>query len=358
MNYRRIDRDLSIANWPEQQKIDSVNFKPGDVLLVCGGFEDRAMTILNKAAATKSNGLTVLNFEYLPSVESNHFQEISELCFNFGWKHIRIEYDRCNPSGVFEVVLKQLPHDLKRIYVDISGMSRLLIVQLIVGLLQHNIVDCEVKVLYTEADFYPPSKSEALTKLSSQISESSEIFSFISTGVYDIAIVPELSSLSLNRAPVRLIAFPSFNPAQLYSAKSIIQPAQTTLIHGVPENPDMHWRKDAICQMNHIDDTKCQSINASTLDYSNCLKSLLSIYGEWSEFNSLVLSPTGSKMQTVAVGVFRSFVKDVQIIYPTPLRFTNPTEHTLGSKQIYELNLTPFIALRVSFSRSDWEQGI
>lgn len=353
MSNTRIDRDLNLANWPEQHKIDSINFKGGDALLVCGGFEDRAMTILSKAAAAKSSSLTVLDFEYLPSVDSNHFQEISNLCCNLGWKHIRIEYDRCNPSGIFEVVLKQLPSDLKRIYVDISGMSRLLIIQLIVGLLQNRIGDCDVTILYTEAESYPPSESEALAKLSSYISDSSEIFSFISTGVYDIAIVPELSSLSLNRAPVRLIAFPSFNPAQLYSAKSIIQPAQITLIHGVPEDPSMHWRIDAICQMNQIDDTKDQSLKVSTLDYSKCLKSLLSIYDEWSVFNSLVLSPTGSKMQTVAVGIFRSFVQDVQIIYPTPLRFTNPTEHTLGAKQIYELNLTPFIELRDSITRAE-----
>ena len=120
--------------------------------------------------------------------------------------------------------------------------------------------------------------------------------------MYDIAIVPELSSLSINRAPVRLITFPSFNPAQLFIAKSIIQPAKTTLIHGVPADSELHWRTDAICRINQIfDDAKDESVSVSTLDYSECLKSLLSIYDRWSEINNLVLSPTGSKMQTVAV---------------------------------------------------------
>lgn len=351
MSSRRIDRDLSLATWPGQKKVEYVNFKVGDVLLVCGGFEDRAMTVLNMAVNSESSGLTVIDFEYLPAVESNHFPEISVICKNLGWDHIRIEYDRCNPSGVFEAILDQLPNFTQRIYVDISGMSRLLIVQIVVGLFQHNMSNCEIIILYTEAESYPPSKSEALSMLANHINESSAILSFISTGVYDIAIVPELSSLSLNRAPVHLIAFPSFNPAQLFSAKSIIQPARTTLINGVPANPELHWRTDTICQMNQIvDEIRDQSLQISTLDYSECLNALLSIYDQWSEFNSLVLSPTGSKMQTVAVGIFRSFVSDIQIIYPTPLRFTNPTEHTLGSKQVYELNLTDFIGLRNSFS--------
>ena len=349
MSSRRIDRVLYAANWPKQNKFENIEFRTGDTLLVCGGFEDRAMAILNMAAASKCSGLTVLNFEYLPIVESNHFTQISNLCEDVGWKHIHIEYDRCNPAGIFETVSKNFPVDVVRIYLDISGMSRLLVVQLVVGLLQQNKNNIELSILYTEAISYPPSKSEALAELSNHINDSSAILSFISTGVYDIAIVPELSSMSINRAPVRLIAFPSFNPAQFFSVKSIIQPAKTTLIHGVPADPEKHWRTDTICQLNQIDgDIKDQTFKISTLDYSECLKLLLSIYNEWSEFNSLVLSPTGSKMQTVAVGIFRSFVRDVQIIYPTPLRFTNPTEYTHGAKQVYELNLTPFIKLNKS----------
>lgn len=342
----RIDRELYSANWPVQQKIESIEFCNGDMLLVCGGFEDRAMAVLNLAANAKCAGLTVLDFEYLPSEDSNHFPQISKLCEDVGWKHIRIEYDRCNPAGIFETVANHFPTDLRRLYLDISGMSRLLIVQLIVGLLEHDSCHRDVSILYTEAEFYPPSESEALAELSNTINDSSAMLSFISTGVYDIAIVPELSSLSVSRAPLGLIAFPSFNPAQLFSAQSIIQPAKTTLINGVPPDPELSWRTNVICRMNQItDEPKNQSLYVSTLDYSECLKALLSIYDEWSEFNSIVLSPTGSKMQTVAVGIFRGFVQDVQIIYPTPLRFTNPTEHTQGIKQVYELNLTPFIKL-------------
>jgi hypothetical protein len=230
-------------------------------------------------------------------------------------------------------------------------MSRLLIVQLIAGLIEQENNMPAVSILYTEAASYPPTEYEARAKLASRAHDPSAIFSFISVGVYDLAIVPELSSSNLNRAPTRLIAFPSFNPAQLFSVKSIIQPAKTTLIHGVPAEPALCWRTEVISQLNLInDDVVDESLSISTLDYSECLSTLLGLYDEWSEFNSLVLSPTGSKMQTVAVGIFRGFVRDIQIIYPTPLHFTDPTDHTHGAKQVYELKLDSFISLRNDFS--------
>lgn len=352
MNIRRIDRNLLSANWPDQKKIDQLKFQAGDVLLLCGGFEDRAMTALNMAASMQCNGLTVLDFEYAPAVDSNHFPKISQICEDAGWKHIRIEYDRCDPSGIFERVVNHFPPDLSRLYIDISGMSRLLIIQLIVGLLEQQMVHINcVSILYTEAESYPPSESEARAKLATQANESAAILSFTSVGVYDLAIVPELSSSNLNRAPIRLIAFPSFNPTQFFSVKSIIQPAKTTLINGVPPVSGLNWRTGVIRQLNMINDNaEDQQLEISTLDYAECLRSLLNLYNQWAEFNSLVISPSGSKMQTVAVGIFRAFVRDIQIVYPTPLRFSDPTDHTHGAKQMYELNLDSFISLQKIYS--------
>ncbi len=347
MNTGRIDRSLLAARWPDQKKIEQLKLQPGDVLLVCGGFEDRAMTVINMAASAKSSGITVLDFEYAPLVDQNHFPQISQLCEDVGWQHIPIAYDRCNPSAIFDSVVTHLPSDLCRLYIDISGMSRLLIVQLIVGFLEQGADILNVSILYTEAVTYPPSESDAHATLSAHANDFASILSFISVGVYDLAIVPELSSINLNRAPIRLIAFPSFNPTQFFSVKSIIQPAKTTLIHGVPPVPELGWRTEVIRQLNMInDDVGDQQLEIGTLDYAECLRSLLNLYNQWAEFNSLVISPSGSKMQTVAVGIFRAFMRDVQIIYPTPLRFSNPKDHTHGAKQVYELKLDSFISLR------------
>jgi hypothetical protein len=44
-------------------------------------------------------------------------------------------------------------------------------------------------------------------------------------------------------------------------------------------------------------------------------------------------------MQAVAVGLFRSALYDVQIVYPTPQIFTAPHEHTVGIRQLYKVDL-------------------
>jgi hypothetical protein len=44
-------------------------------------------------------------------------------------------------------------------------------------------------------------------------------------------------------------------------------------------------------------------------------------------------------MQSVAVGLFRTFIDDVQIVYPTPKEFRSPQNYTRGVGQLYSLDL-------------------
>ena len=99
----------------------------------------------------------------------------------------------------------------------------------------------------------------------------------------------------------------------------------------------MAWRTDAIDQMNHSTVTTLQHVEVhevSTIDYRKTLKLILDLYKRYSAFDRIVIAPTGSKMQAVAIGIVRGVLGDLQIIYPTPLQFLNPGHHTEGVKQI------------------------
>lgn len=346
MKSLRIDRAISNTQLPLLEAINTPHFQPGDVLIVSGGFEDRALAVLNLACSQNVEGLSIIGFEYSPPISQNRHEEIIALCEKAHWSYLGLNYDRRNPSGAFDLLSKALPTDAGRVYLDISGMSRLLIAQLVAGLIRHYPARAAVSVLYAEAEHYPPSRHEAEAQIEKNSIDSATLLSFLSNGVFDLTVVPELSSINLHRAPIRLIAFPSLNPAQLLSVRSSIQPTQLTLIHGIPPDPELHWRTDVIVALNKLDqDIPRQDIYVSTLDYSEALKALLELYESWAEFNTLMISPTGSKMQTVAVAIFRAFINDIQVIYPTPLRFTNPEAHTHGVKQLYELNLDSLIDL-------------
>ena len=84
----------------------------------------------------------------------------------------------------------------------------------------------------------------------------------------------------------------------------------------------------------------------STLDYRETLRLILALYDERSAFDKLILAPSGSKMQSVAVGLARSFLSDVQVVYPTPQRFLEPEGHTLGVANVYALQLDNFSRIR------------
>ena len=69
---------------------------------------------------------------------------------------------------------------------------------------------------------------------------------------------------------------------------------------------------------------------------------ILGLYRKVGDREKLVIAPTGSKMQSVAVGLFRAFMRDIQIVYPTPQTFSSPGRHTEGVRRIYRLSLAQF----------------
>ena len=100
-----------------------------------------------------------------------------------------------------------------------------------------------------------------------------------------------------------------------------------------------------VAEVNHLDDlSNIEKYQVSTLNYGETLACLLRIYEVHGLYERLLISPTGSKMQAVAVGIFRSFLDDVQIVYPTPQDFLKPEKYTEGIGQIHLMSLDAFSA--------------
>ena len=139
-----------------------------------------------------------------------------------------------------------------------------------------------------------------------------------------------------------MVAFPSFDRSHLANLIQELQPTYTDLIHGIPPSETNAWRTEAVRNLNRpVLDSLRRNTNhcASTLDYTKTLRILLGIYKNRSMFDKIVVAPTGSKMQAVAVALFRAALYDVQIVYPTPQTFTAPEEYTGGVRRMYALDL-------------------
>jgi hypothetical protein len=340
----KVEEELASQQKPRLDSINTPQFGKNDCLVLCAGFEDRAQVFLRSALASSYNRFRVLLIDYLPFMPENKSQEVQQLCRAAGLDYAELIYDRQDPAGFGDIFCQALGTVDGRLYIDVSGMSRLLIVQILVSLASCPNGFSRSAVLYAEAGEYPPGITTVQDAIDKSDVDPLYSIMLLSSGVFEVTIVPELLSISLDGQQTRLVAFPSFNTDQLTALRNELQPSRYSIIHGVPPAHDNKWRTNAIAKLNHIDSMKGEDIYyTSTLDYRETLDCLLRIYNRYGAAERILIAPTGSKMQTVAVAVFRAFIRDVQIVYPTPREFTSPTSYTIGIGNRYQLLLDSFV---------------
>jgi hypothetical protein len=334
----RTDERLRAMNWPQiEEATPFIGEK--DALITCAGFEDRALEFLARCVRAGCKGFRLVGVQYLPEVAENRVGQFKELGDRAGAVATLDQYTRQEPESI-DGLLSNTKH-AARLWVDISGMSRLLIVQLISAGVRQGLLN-KMEVVYSEAELYPPSK-EAVAKKLADHEDYLGILNFISSGVFGITIVPELSTVAMQGQPTRLIVFPSFNPTQFAAVTAEVQASALTIINGVPPRDENLWRQEAIRQLNGIDSIReKEEFNISTFDYRDTLRLLLELYAQYSASQKILVSPTGSKMQSVAVGLVCGFLRDIQIVYPTPRSFPTPSNYTTGVSKIYHLSLAAF----------------
>lgn len=337
----RLDEVLSDFEKPSLDRRENVEIGSDDVLVLCAGFEDRSVEIIKRAIATGAKGFRTVQIEYLPLIAANRSNEMRSLCAAGSAFNEVVVYDRREPEGGAERIRDVAVPGRGTIHVDISGMSRLLIVQCVVAL--REVAGSRLRLWYCEAAQYPPSPAEVEEAIGASDDDPAIAAMFLSSGVFGVTIVPELASTTLRGAPVRLVVFPSFNTAQLLALRSEISAARITIVHGIPPGEENRWRTDAIRRLNHVDRiVNAEEVAVSTLDYRETLRVLLDRYRNNGDREKFVIAPTGSKMQAVGVGLLRSFLKDVEIAYPTPADFERPERYTHGVRGVYSLDLSAF----------------
>jgi len=337
----RIDERLAAMAKPALEPVTAIDLAQDDCLVLCAGFEDRASAVL-KSTVAQSAGFRVVTVAYEPFIPANRTDEIRGIVTGAGVDSREIVYDRMNPAGLGDDLLREVADVRGRLFLDISAMSRLLIVQCLVALRdwRGGLLDCVIA--YAEAAGYPPAQAEVGDALRQAEANPLASFLLLSSGVDELTLVPELSAAAVGPIQTRLVVFPSFSPEQITALRNELSPSRCTFIHGVPPRDENRWRTEAIARINQIDLAGPDNLYTSTLDYRETLDCLLLLYGQHSESERLLVSPTGSKMQAVAVGLFRALLDDVQIVYPTPREFRAHNDYTRGVRQIYSLSVAPF----------------
>ena len=339
---RRTDERLAAIQWPNPVPTPDPTLGEGECLVVCGGFEDRAVETLSRVCEHATGAFSLVIVEYLPRQEANRLEEMRSIARGAGIPKVEFLYDREDPAGMGDTIVDYTTQ-FERVNVDTSGMSRLLIVQMVVALIRRRVQN--VSIIYSQAQKYAPSQEEFRRDLARFVDGGNR--SYLSSGIFEIAAAPELSSVAMLGAEVRLIAFPSFDPDQLTNLVQELQPTYADFVFGESPLAMNGWRAEAVGELNGrvlAEITNRESHFTSTFDYRDTLELLLAIYARRSMFDRIVVSPTGSKMQSIAVGLFCGGLEDVQVVYPTPQRFPEPERYTERLRAVFVLEL-PMVAI-------------
>jgi hypothetical protein len=305
------------------------------------GFEDRCFAFLNEALGCGAKPAKVIAIEYKPEGLPNRKKEFVRLLAELriheedvAW----VKYQRTSPGQFEDAVesVRKICSQYGNILVDISSMSKMLILQLLQGL---RFMQMNVRIIYTEAAKYHPTKEE-YEEAKSRVRRS--IPEFLSSGIYDVVTTYSLSSVAMQGHPSVLVGFPTFNQNLLAAAIEEATPQELIIFEGIPHKSENLWRLSAIAELNSAS-YRYRSrppIPVQTFDYRETVEKLTEVYSDYQYTHRFVIAPANSKFQAIGVFLFKQMHPDVHIIYPTPRGFFEL--HTEGVEAIWQISIDKF----------------
>jgi len=313
---------------PELTQCHPSTLSAGDVLLVAGGFEDRAFASADIFLGAA--GARAIALDYLPFDARNRTAELCQKLSARGFSAVVVQYDRYHPEPLAEsLAYALLLGTARRIVIDISGMSKLAIM---IAMDVACDLDLEVTIFYAEAEQYGPSKNDYDTARSQGSLHQPTVQLY--TGVQGVMRTSRLSSVAMQGQPSAAIAFMSFNEYVTQALVDAVYPSRLFLINGRP--PALTWREAAMYWIHEqlitewpsednpvtgIGDERIPLRATSTLHYGDTVRELLGLYWQIAADYRILLAPTGSKMQTVASYLVKALHPDIHVEYPTPKGF-------------------------------------
>jgi len=241
------------------------------------------------------------------------------------------------------------------VYIDISVMSRVLIVILLCIFKR---CKCNLYIVYSEPEEYAPTQEVFYEHLKNQ-----QVASIApSSGFRQVIRTPLLSSSVMQDAPTVAVGFTSFNEQLLRALLSSLNPAHLLLINSIP--PSLYWRASATllvhkgiiheyCNDNPVNTGDgLLERRASTLYYQETMDIIADIYKKYCYTHRIVLAPTGSKMQALSCGLIKACCHDVHIEYPTPESYYLENYSSSNIKNIHYIKLPDYTELLFQYSEA------
>ena len=322
------------------------------LLILAEGFEARVLSwindkenklIFNRAIICKYLFHTETRFEEVYAATKQHCSNDPDI----------LEYNRFEPT-IFEKQFLEIVKEYKdydEIFIDISVMSKMLIMLIIYSSKQFN---GRLRIIYTEPKSWGPAKEKyeevLFQRNQKKYEETGFWISLSSVGISDVVRTPNLSSIIMQNSPTFLLSFLSFNENLLAALINEISPSRLQLINHSCKRQD--WREEA---MKNIHDDVIHEyfgkdaepmLSFDVLDYRAVFNELANIYREHCYDYRIIISPTGGKVHAVAAALLKLCCPDVHVEYPTPESYLfedYSSEETHAIHQIVFENFNEFL---------------
>jgi hypothetical protein len=337
--------ELLISNFfPKINSLDISLIPKDSIYIGIAGFEDRCFAFLEECNKNNLKFNRIIGIKYEPFDEKNKVDEFEKIAIQ-ATNERKLEwmiYDRHNPENFSNSIKKieAIIDSAENVVIDISGMSKFLIVILLYGFRDY---PGNIYIIYCEAKIYFPQQKD-YESLKEKLPE--ETPSFLTTNVYKIVTTTELSSISMQGYPLLIIAFPTFNYKEMYALLNEITPQYLFKIDGIPREKHNQWRLEAIRWINRkiysdfVPKIRIDETESSTFDYIQTIEVLNDIYTDYKYTHKCIIAPTGSKLQTLGVLFFKQMFPEIQLVYPVTAKFSE--EYTKGCKNIWYIEFENF----------------
>lgn len=320
-----------------------------DVIILGGGFEERAERYVTKAAFRPGAICVLVRFDASISGNQETYSRYCSLASSkFSDDQLRIidlvaghyrEFER-----QLEHTLLTMPASHRNIWIDVSGLpshiicSTLRIVRALRPLEEQTIV-------YTAAVDYNPTQNE-YDELKAKAATSDKPLEFLPRSMAlemgENYIPDGFSGHRTNDRRTALAVFAGYEVHRSIGVIDNINPSILLLLFGQPGDEGLSWRLDLSRELHSRfrKERKCATEVVSTLRISECLAVLETYYDHLYDDFDLTISPVCSKMHTVASFLFWERYKEVQLAFPLPIGY-EPQNRPLGVGKTYQLNLRP-----------------
>ncbi len=299
-----------------------------DLLIVGAGFEDRAFAFLSKCTFHEQTLCILITYKNtIPENTLCHERFSRKGSELFGSKKIfEIQLDSERPADFglsFEKILSSIPGISKNIWIDISGIPSYAIC-CVLRACRLQYPGRDLFVVYTAALEYYPTKEEFELQSAAQQDCVEYLPSSMALGMSSILYIDSFSGHRSKNGATCLAVFAGYDAPRSSGAIDEVNPARLILLYGKPSGDSLKWRLNLSLQLHkrfEVTRNTAKEI-VSTLNVRESFDALELYYHYLFDDFDFAIAPVCSKMQTVAAYLFWERYKEIQLLFPLPIKYT------------------------------------